>query len=338
MRERSDSSQRLPLAAVVALSVLVAGCMGPLASDELTSATVIWPEWTDVPELEEDHALAQQVLAGQGFDGTIVPLLSGFSGGHPVRFWDFGVAPREAAPIFMLVSDIAEDGTFTPVEGHPTIIDVVPGDVGYSPFWQVFLLPVTDVYDGELLTSIDAIQEAREQGLADAAVALDLYVNCPVVHRDTELEMPDGFKEPSQFFYKDTLASYYDLGMAPLREGTILLDVQPMYQLRREGGEPLDETVRGVDMTGDGDTADTNHVFAEDLDATWFSPLTQAVEAVVVTDTAAVDTYGDDQTSDVKGADDLFDDSGNPRSERLIALYPGDELRNTPAMAVDEGW
>ncbi len=233
--------------------------------------------------------------------------------------------------MFLLVGEIAADGSsFTPVDGHPTIIDVIPGDPGYSPFWQLFLLPVTEAYDGELLTSFAAVQEAREQGLAGPPVALDLYVNCPVVHRDSELALPSGFKAPNQFFYRGTRASYFGAGMSPLRSGSSLVDVQPLYQLRREGGEPLDETVRGVDMTGDGDTVDTNHVFAMDPDAVWFSPLTQAVEAVVVADTAAVDTYGDDSISDVEGASDLFDEAGNPRSSRLIALYPGTELRNTP--------
>lgn len=322
-----------PLAALAALAAL-GGCVGPLVDDGVVDPALgqVLPKGTapeEIPEIEEEPLLEAQILAHQGFTGNVVRQISAFADGHAVRFWDFGPAPAVAIPIFVLAEEIDADG-FTPLD-HPTIIDSIPGDPGYSPFWQVFLVPITDTWGGELVPSFGALQEARDAGLLGEPVRLDAYVNCPAVHRETKLETDDGYLEPVRFFYRGWRASYFAIGgMGALPESSNAVSAAAVYHLRREGGEPLDEVVRGVDMTGDGDLDDTNQVFAAREGDADYTPLARATELVVAADTGSIDTYQDEALSDVDGLDDLFDDDGDPRLPTVVAIYPQDALRNLP--------
>ncbi len=324
-------------AALLAAALSATGCLGPLVDDEvITGYDLVYPKGTspaEVPEAEDDPMLEAQILAYQGFEGASIRMISGFADGASVRYWDFGAAPAVAIPIFLIVTDIADDGSFTPLD-HPTIVDAVPGDPGYSPFWQVFIVPTTDTFDGEVITSFGAVQEARDTGLLGEPVKLDAYVNCPIVHRDVKLEVPGGWAEPVQLYYRGQRASYYPFGLHGLPEDSNAVHTGDVYHLRREGGEPLDETVRGVDMTGDGDTDDTNQIFDARFGDDDFSPLVMATEIVVAVGTGSIDTSGDEEVSDVNDEADLFDDDGDPLSPPMIAMYPSGDARNLPHVDV----
>ena len=319
------------VATLLAIGLATPGCLGPLVDDEVIAAyDLVYPKGTsvaEVPEAEDDPLLESQILAHQGFEGASIRMISAFADGVGVRYWDFGPAPGVAIPIYLIVSDIAEDGSFETID-HPTIIDAVPGDPGYSPFWQVFIIPTTDAFDGEVVTSFAAVQEARDSGLLGEPVKLDAYVNCPVVHRDVKLELESGWAKPVQFFYRGLRASYFAFGLHGLAAGSNAVHVGDVYHLRREGGEPLDETVRGVDMTGDGDTDDSNQIFDATFGDDDFSPLVMATEIVIAADTPSIDTSGDELVSDVDAEADLFDEDGDPISPPVIAIYPSDDMRN----------
>ena len=93
-----------------------------------------------------DHASSRD--APEALDGVeegLIRLRSGFSGGAPVRFWDFGEASPNAIPLYLLVK-LADGGALATPEGdfnpiaHKPIFDAIPGDAVYSPWWTVVLL------------------------------------------------------------------------------------------------------------------------------------------------------------------------------------------------------
>ncbi|MFT5433596.1 MAG: hypothetical protein ACI9OJ_004302, partial [Myxococcota bacterium] len=282
-----------------ALTILTAGlcasCLDPLVSDYVPLSAYDVFAMDEVPLLETDEALTKQTDEHDGVD-RIVPRLSAFADGERVWYWPFGPAPATAIPIY-IVADRTADGEFVPRDEHLPIIDSMPGDEGYSPFWEVFFLVVTDTYDGEIIASFSAVQSAQLLGVIEEPQRPWLYINCPVVHPDVRLETRDGLKEPSLAYYRNLRVPIFTFETLPVNhDGTI--EVREALVLRREGGEPLDETLRGVDMTGDGDTNDGNTVFRVGLGSDDYTPLRKMVNVVVPADTESIDTNQDETDSD----------------------------------------
>jgi hypothetical protein len=280
------------------LMISLAGCLGPQASDR--SITVILPAGADVPEITSDAVLAAQIASHDSIDG-VLPLVSAFADGQPVHVWDFGIAPRFAAPLLMLMRR-DENRTLTPV-AHPMIADALPGDRGYSPFWALFVVEVTDRYAGEQLTSLEAVDEAIDRGLALPPVATDNGVNLPVTAGDARIAVGRGL-EPigpnGEFYVRGLRAHYYDCGPIPLLN-KVRLPEAVRYILHRTGEDPLSEPSRGIDLTGDGDILDTNDIY------TTTSPLARTVRVTVAAKTLSIDSSHNEAIADLRTATQLFD-------------------------------
>ncbi len=330
---------RLPIAAVALVHAIpTAGCLDPLVSDAPLRAGLLLAGDAEVPSATDDPSVRARVADLDGIEGDVIPLRSGFGGGGPVRFWDFGPASPEAIPLYLPVRRVTtggmfetESGQFSPI-GHVPIFDAIPGDPAYSPWWSVFLLPVTARWDDTLLTSFDAVDEAIRQGYVDAPIALPVAVNCPVVLPEARLEVPDGtLKDASVAFYKGTKVYYFDLGMAALVDGRVA--VAAAWTLRREGGEPLSEPHRGVDMTGDGDIWDTNDIFAALPGDVEYSGMVALTEAVVAPEVESIDTRNSDQEAGIMGVSDLFGGEGGAPTPGVVrALYPLGSVLNRPVV------
>jgi hypothetical protein len=309
-----------------AAALVLAGCLDPLVSDEPGLPGLVLPAGSEVPSAHDDPNIEGLIEDGDGV-ADLVPLIHGFAAGQPVVYWDFGPAPDVAAPLFMLVRD--DGGEMVQVD-HPTIIDEIPGDPAYSPFWAVLTVKVTDLYDGELLTSFGAVQEAEQLGLVEAPQLQSFAVNCPAVARDVSLEVDEG-AEPvpptSHFFWRGMTVDYYDFGPFAVEPGERPVD-SPRYLLRREGGEPLNEIVRGVDITGDGDRNDTNDVFSARAGEERFSPLCRTVSVAVAAATASIDSSGDETMAAISRATDLFDPDAVAGT--VVAFTETEDLRNCP--------
>jgi hypothetical protein len=310
-----------------AAALALAGCLDAQVSDEPGLPGLVLPAGSAVPSAHDDPAIERQIDDSDGV-GEVVPLLHGFAGGQPVAYWDFGPAPEFAAPIFVLVAEAA-GGELEPI-AHPTIIDAIPGDPAYSPFWALILVKVTAAYQGELLTSFAAVQEAEQRGLVEAPRLQDEAVNCPAVASGVTLELggdAEPLPPPAEFFWQGMTVSYYDFGRLAI-ERRAVVPASARYLLRREGGEPLSEVVRGVDMTGDGDANDTNDVFAHRAGQPDFSPLARTVDVAVAAGTGSIDTSGDQAESDIRAADQLFDPDAVEGT--VVGFTETDELRNLP--------
>jgi hypothetical protein len=141
-------------------------------------------------------------------------LVSGWYEGREVQYYDFGTnTPLDAnnsitpAPIWVLIHGMNEDGTPDLVEGQHNIVDVLPGEDGYSDLWQVIFVTVPEDYEPESIRSADELQEAGFE-----QTPTDMLVNCPIVPEGTTLE---GGEEIVQGWARGEEVYYFDFGQNP---------------------------------------------------------------------------------------------------------------------------
>jgi hypothetical protein len=128
----------------------------------------------------------------------------GFYKGRTVRYLDFGpikvAAGNKLAPIWAFTNGAA---------GQRNVIDVVPGDRGYTPLWRVVTATWNDGATRRVLRSANAVRRAAAAGdltLKRTAIV----VNCPVL----------GFGQRQTVgHYRGELIAYLDLGPVKLRAG-----------------------------------------------------------------------------------------------------------------------
>jgi hypothetical protein len=99
----------------------------------------------------------------------------GFYRGQTIEYLDFGpikLKPgNKVAPIWSVTNG---------VEDQYNIVDVVPGQAGYTPLWGVMLVTWNDGATKTKLTSAAAVRRAVAAGQATVKAA-GLVVNCPVI-------------------------------------------------------------------------------------------------------------------------------------------------------------
>jgi len=210
----------------------------PPNPDGPTPFVDILPAGSVVPSLSTNAELLLQIRINDGLvdaalvaSGGVVTRGTGKAAGATVRFWNFGVAPTEsgitvAAPLY--VFGRITSGVFTPLSTHLPMIDTVPGDTRYSPIRRVINVPVTDLYAGELITSLPALGEAIERGLVSDPVPDGTWMNMPVVLPGTKLEVAAAPAAPlpaKQVYGRGYLVDVFELGTSlgrqPLRSGFI---------------------------------------------------------------------------------------------------------------------
>ncbi|MFN0249692.1 MAG: hypothetical protein ACKV2T_22615 [Kofleriaceae bacterium] len=319
---------------IVISSVAAIGCLGPQVSDRSAPTGHLLPAGSIVPSAEEDLRVREQIRVFDGVD-ELVPLHNGFAAGSSMRIWSFGPTVDFAAPVYMLVQ---RDGATVTRVPHNTIVDTIPGDAGYSPFWAMFFVPVTSAYAGEQITSVAAIDEAVALGIVELPEAQPFAVNCPAVASDVLLDIGDGrppISPPSRFYVSGRTVAYFDLGMMPLEPDRVSVPEARRYELRREGGEPLSEPVRGIDLVGDGDLVDTNDVYERAANDPARSPLCRTVRVAVPASTSSIDTSQDDGVAQLRSAEQLF--SPAPVAGTVVAYSIEDELINCAAQRTPAG-
>jgi hypothetical protein len=162
-------------------------------------------------------------------------LVQGWYKGEEVFYPDYGPNPATAIPIYALVTGFDSAGAPQFVEGQSNIIDSVPGQTGYSAFWEVNLVTVPSGYVANTLKSAaDVLASGYE------IVKPGIVVNCPVV------ESPDPFTvgEAKEFdlvngWYRDRQVQYYDFGSnSPSTGGAV-------------SAAPIWAFITGMDANGD---------------------------------------------------------------------------------------
>ncbi len=104
------------------------------------------------------------------------PLVQGWARGQEVFYPDFGQNSATAAPIWVFIHGMNADGTPQMVEGQSNIIDTIPGDAGYTAFWNVNFVTVPAGY---VPNSIRSAADVRAAGYTITPTTT--VVNCPVI-------------------------------------------------------------------------------------------------------------------------------------------------------------
>ena len=129
---------------------------------------------------------------------------AGFYKGKTVRYLDFGpikLRPgNKVAPIWVFTNG---------ADRQRNVIDVVPGDRGYSPLWRVVMVSWADDASPRVLRSAAQVRAAAAAGEVTLR-RTNTVVNCPVV----------GFGQKQILgFHRGSTIAYYDLGPVKLARG-----------------------------------------------------------------------------------------------------------------------
>ncbi len=128
------------------------------------------------------------------------PLVQGWYQGQEVYYFDFGQNTEATAPIYAFITGFDDSGAPVFVEGQHNVIDVIPGDAGYSAFWYVNLVMVPEGYEANTITSVEAVLASGYE-----TVQPGLLVNCPVLRtaeapaaEETTMEAPAAQETPTE--------------------------------------------------------------------------------------------------------------------------------------------
>ena len=199
-------------AAFVALTaLLVAACAStpdPTATTRPNPTATPRPSATAVPPTATVEPSMPAMPEPVAFS-----LVSGWYQDGGVEYYDFGMntpltnGQPLTAPIYVFIHGMNADGTPDFVEGQHNIVDVVPGDEGYSDLWEVILVTVPDGYEPDSIRSMDELMAAGYD-----MMAAGILVNCPIVPEGSTFE---GDEQLTQGWYKGEDVYYPDFGMNP---------------------------------------------------------------------------------------------------------------------------
>lgn len=205
------------------------GCLGPLVEDDPQVSVHILPPGSEVPGIDENEELLAQVRINDGLDDGkleeadgVVPRIAGWANGVEISYWSFGSTSRVGAMAYVLVEDASH--AFVPID-HPWLLDSIPGDPVYGPIRRIQHVVVTDEYDGELLTTVRALEDAIELGLVEEPVPAGTWVNAPIVAPGTRLDVGEAVApaEPLEAYANGYRVPMFQFGgergVQPLRSG-----------------------------------------------------------------------------------------------------------------------
>lgn len=295
-------SRSLTCGLVAALPLLLCACLEPRSSDAPAYSHRVLPEGTPVPSADQNEPLAIQIRSSDGLGGGQIPLHRAWVDDQQVYYWDFGEASATAQPVWLFRRRGA--GGEVQAFGHPNLVDSVPGDDNYGPLRIPYLVFVTGRYDGELITSFSALEDAMELGLVEEPVAQESVMPWPFTRSDAALSLPDGrMLAPTEAFYRGQRVSYLPLDTVTTELGELSLSrgrVTPgaAYDVVRDRQDVvLDEESLEEDLNGDGDMVDSNLIFSLGMASKGYSGLVARRTITLLADyefnsiTAASDFY-----------------------------------------------
>ena len=294
---KNASSYVLPL--VCALAGLTA------CSDSGTNSTPLDPDTAPVASIDRFSADAGNLFVRDGSNGLpaanaaidfdVAPFITQGLGpnGEVVKYYNFDVQPTVPAPIYVLF----RDGETTPVAGQLNIVDVIPGEAGYSDFWNVKKVTVPPGYVANTITSVDDVLEGG-YGIESTTTV----VNCPVVPDGSTatLRYGSGSNGLVRGWYKDRVVTYFAFEEKALEIVGGLVPLSPIYvsfniNIDQTGGGPPSGFV------AESGTAQTHNVLATiPADAT-YAPL-WSVNAYDNADFGAVSNLATAQAANIMGS------------------------------------
>jgi len=188
-------------------------------------------------------------------------------GGELVEYYNFDVQPTTPAPIWALF----REGETDPVSGQMNIIDVLPGEGGYSDFWQVMKVTVPKDYQANQVASYAEIVAAGYPVEATTSI-----VNCPVV--------PEGSTATKRFtsepntlirgWYKEMVVHYFSFTEKNLMASSGNVPLSPIFvtfNVNPSGSNPDSGPASGFKV--ENGTEQTHNVVATLPSSGGYSPL-----------------------------------------------------------------
>ncbi len=315
--ERARSKRRRAGAHVLGLAGLaLSGCLEPLVDDTIPPERLFGAPSLDparAPDVESTPALAGLLPS---FTRSVA-YLRGWADGEEVRYWNVdGDNSNVIAPYYQL-----EDREGQPLD-RP-VIDVLPGEPGYTPWWRRVRVRVTERYLGQKLWSREAIVAAEEAGLVETPEPTEQVVNGPVSLAAVRVPLGDGDRAaaPEPIWYRGQRAHWLrfrDEHRVPV--DSQVMPAFPVHVLQRiDEGAPLYEFVTGVDLDGDAVLDHSNNVFAGGLDQPRYSPLWFVSLVRTKADYRSVEGGA---RPELTGEDEFMDATGRVASERVVSITP----------------
>lgn len=169
---------------------------------------------TETPDsMETEDAMGSPTPTSEMMDESTRSLIDGWYRGRAVRYYDFGMnsatsgSTVSVAPIYAFITGMSAAGEPMFVDGQHNIVDVVPGDDGYSDLWEVHLVTVPEDYEPDSITSAAEVEAPGFEMTVPG-----MFVNCPIVPEGTALE---GGEELVQGWYRGEEVYYPDFGANP---------------------------------------------------------------------------------------------------------------------------
>lgn len=298
---------------ITLLPLTALACLGPETNDAVDPARVFGDpniEPATAPHVEDNPLLADKVAQF----GKNVAYLGGWANEEKIWYWNVdGPNATFTAFIYQLV-----DQNNMPIGRR--IIDTLPGDAGYSPWWRLMLVRTTAAYNGERIWSREAIDAGIRSGILEPPMETGDVLNCPVVLQTTKIGVgTDTPASPVWGWYRKQRVHWVDFKEPKQVEiGVREMPIFPVYVLQRiNEGNPLYEFLTGIDVTGDGDLDDTNNIFGdkpggEHYSPLWFVSFVRTVPEYVSIDNTLTGTVG------LSAEDQMFDASGNLISPLVV--------------------
>jgi len=157
-----------------ALLALVVACSGaPAAGDHAHGLVIdrfgpraghlmVRAQRPDLPGADAPIDLDRAPFVTQGLDPT----------GKPVRYYNFDIQSDVPAELYRFRR------AGQPIAGQPDVVDVIPGDAGYSDFWQITWVDVPATF---VPGSVTSASQLRGLAVARSGKAID----CPIVPAGT---------------------------------------------------------------------------------------------------------------------------------------------------------
>jgi hypothetical protein len=241
--------------AVLAVA-LASACLGPRVSDQQGASVHLLPAGAAVPSVASSADLAGQVAAHQGLDpgalaasGNVILRNTGLAAAGAVRYWAFGKATIAPSPLYELYRD-GGGGALVRLD-HPRIADAVPGDPGYSPIHTLQQVIVTAAYQGQVIASSQALQDAVDLGLVQAPVPTGTYVTSPIVLPELRLDVGGarGAIGPDTVYAHGRALGLFVLGGAYAVQPLFAFAPQSQLSVLREQSKPAADLSRPIFAT-----------------------------------------------------------------------------------------
>jgi len=255
-----------PILAVFLVIALIVGAVGGyLAGSRLSSNNNAFSSYADTYSGPINDSPA-------GFI-TSAPLVAGFTrnqttgslSGQIAWYWLVGGTNGTVNPVYFFNY---QNGA--PVQGQYPIIDVKPGDTGYTHFWEMNNVTVPNSYTPNAIKSLTTLKNAEQAGLVTVKDA-ERSLNGPLVAHNVRIVVVNGEPQFLPVWYRTDLASMAVFETNLPSGGVPSISI---WLIQRDGDScPLLEALCGTDFNHDGDIKDSNDLIDTYPGQLGYSPL-----------------------------------------------------------------